>query len=444
MAPVSLPPGFRFHPSDEELLSYYLKRKVHGRKIELDIIPEVDLYKCEPWDLPNKSFLPNRDMEWYFFSPRDRKYPNGSRTNRATEAGYWKATGKDRKIISQLVVMGMKKTLVFYTGRAPQGKRTDWVMHEYRLDEMQCVGAAGLQDAFVLCRIFKKNGTEHKNGEQNEAQIDNNILSSSMSNSFSETMSSFGYVQEWSEKKYSQIRQEEGGIQANLALPSETSSENLNDKNDCKAPQSWLLESGFSDTNKNGKDSSVFEGPRIQEEFPHPMIKVENNPGYLGDVKLNVPRTLSGSPLTKKLNDHFEEEDILQKILEVAQASQNCNTHLGHSFSVDGFADNLIRESVLENHLPCMGNNYEIFKVEEMNGSPCEDNYLQEGFLSSTWNTYPEMLSGQVQAEFQDNGSVALQREKINLCRWQYSLALSNSLDFSEMDDCLNIPELYS
>jgi hypothetical protein len=51
MAPAGLPPGFRFHPTDEELVNYYLKRKVHGLSIELDIIPEVDLYKCEPWDL---------------------------------------------------------------------------------------------------------------------------------------------------------------------------------------------------------------------------------------------------------------------------------------------------------------------------------------------------------------------------------------------------------
>jgi len=53
MAPV-LPPGFRFHPTDEELVAYYLKRKINGRTIELEIIPEVDLYKCEPWDLPGK------------------------------------------------------------------------------------------------------------------------------------------------------------------------------------------------------------------------------------------------------------------------------------------------------------------------------------------------------------------------------------------------------
>ncbi|KAM7268499.1 hypothetical protein ACFE04_010665 [Oxalis oulophora] len=167
MAPVALPPGFRFHPTDEELVAYYLNRKINGRKIDLEIIPEIDLYKCEPWDLPGKSLLPSKDMEWYFFSPRDRKYPNGSRTNRATTAGYWKATGKDRKVNSQTRSVGMKKTLVYYRGRAPHGTRTGWVMHEYRLDERECQNAvSGMQDAYALCRVFKKSIVGPKTGDQ--------------------------------------------------------------------------------------------------------------------------------------------------------------------------------------------------------------------------------------------------------------------------------------
>ncbi|XP_031280107.1 NAC domain-containing protein 86 isoform X1 [Pistacia vera] len=160
MAPVGLPPGFRFHPTDEELVNYYLKRKINGQEIELDIIPEVDLYKCEPWELAEKSFLPSRDPEWYFFGPRDRKYPNGFRTNRATRAGYWKSTGKDRRVSYQNRAIGMKKTLVYYRGRAPQGIRTDWVMHEYRLDDKECEDStAAIQvDSYALCRVFKKNG----------------------------------------------------------------------------------------------------------------------------------------------------------------------------------------------------------------------------------------------------------------------------------------------
>jgi len=77
------------------------------------------------------------EKEWYFFSQRDRKYPTGLRTNRATEAGYWKTTGKDKEIYRSGVLVGMKKTLVFYKGRAPKGEKSNWVMHEYRLESKQ-------------------------------------------------------------------------------------------------------------------------------------------------------------------------------------------------------------------------------------------------------------------------------------------------------------------
>ncbi|KAL2632135.1 hypothetical protein R1flu_016821 [Riccia fluitans] len=163
---MKLPPGFRFHPTDEELVVYYLKRKVGNRPIGLEVIAEVDLYKWEPWDLPDKAMVHSQDSEWYFYSPRDKKYPNGLRTNRATEAGYWKATGKDRNVKKAgRQVVGMKKTLVFYKGRAPHGERTDWVMHEYRLDEEECEKVNASQDMFVLCRVFKKSGPGPRSGE---------------------------------------------------------------------------------------------------------------------------------------------------------------------------------------------------------------------------------------------------------------------------------------
>lgn len=158
-----LPPGFRFHPTDEELVAFYLQRKVSGKRIEWNVIAEIDLYKHDPWDLPGLSCLPTKDSEWYFFNPPDKKYPRGSRTNRATKSGYWKATGKDRKVFSNSKVVGMKKTLVFYKGRAPNGERTDWVMHEYQLVQQDTHPAGDTEmrdfnDALVLCRVMKKSG----------------------------------------------------------------------------------------------------------------------------------------------------------------------------------------------------------------------------------------------------------------------------------------------
>ena len=52
-------------------------------------------------------------MEWYFYSPRDRKYPNGSRTNRATQAGYWKATGKERERKREREKIEIEKVILF-------------------------------------------------------------------------------------------------------------------------------------------------------------------------------------------------------------------------------------------------------------------------------------------------------------------------------------------
>lgn len=75
------------------------------------------------------------EKEWYFYCPRDRKYRNSTRPNRVTGAGFWKATGTDRPIYSSdgTKCIGLKKSLVFYKGRAAKGIKTDWMMHEFRL-----------------------------------------------------------------------------------------------------------------------------------------------------------------------------------------------------------------------------------------------------------------------------------------------------------------------
>ncbi|KAG6399151.1 hypothetical protein SASPL_140626 [Salvia splendens] len=156
-----VPPGFRFHPTEEELLHYYLRKKVAAEKIDLDVIRDVDLNKLEPWEIQGST--PQND--WYFFSHKDKKYPTGTRTNRATAAGFWKATGRDKVIHSNFRRIGMRKTLVFYRGRAPHGQKSDWIMHEYRLDDntpldstnaFNLAGDTVPEEGWVVCRVFKK------------------------------------------------------------------------------------------------------------------------------------------------------------------------------------------------------------------------------------------------------------------------------------------------
>ncbi|CAN6202701.1 unnamed protein product [Urochloa humidicola] len=181
-----VPPGFRFHPTEEELLTYYLKKKVASERIDLDVIRDVDLNKLEPWDIQEKCRIGSGPQnDWYFFSHKDKKYPTGTRTNRATAAGFWKATGRDKAIYTSARRIGMRKTLVFYKGRAPHGQKSDWIMHEYRLDDAATAagaavdhyypsppaasaarGAAGDQSAqeqegWVICRVFKKKNLLH-------------------------------------------------------------------------------------------------------------------------------------------------------------------------------------------------------------------------------------------------------------------------------------------
>ncbi|KDP24799.1 hypothetical protein JCGZ_25324 [Jatropha curcas] len=161
-AELELPPGFRFHPTDDELVNHYLCRKCAGQPIFVPIIAEIDLYKYDPWQLPDMA--PYGEKEWYFFSPRDRKYPNGSRPNRAAGSGYWKATGAD-KPIGRPKPLGIKKALVFYAGKAPKGVKTNWIMHEYRLADVDRSARKKNNlrlDDWVLCRIYNKKGSIEK------------------------------------------------------------------------------------------------------------------------------------------------------------------------------------------------------------------------------------------------------------------------------------------
>ncbi|KAK7316687.1 hypothetical protein RJT34_00333 [Clitoria ternatea] len=153
-------PGFRFHPTDEELVGFYLQRKVEKKPLRIELIKQVDIYKYDPWDLPKVSSF--GEKEWYYFCIRGRKYRNSVRPNRVTRSGFWKATGIDKNIYcvkEPHECIGLKKSLVYYRGSAGKGTKTDWMMHEFRLPPSKINNATNeLQEpeVWTLCRIFKR------------------------------------------------------------------------------------------------------------------------------------------------------------------------------------------------------------------------------------------------------------------------------------------------
>ena len=80
----------------------------------------------------------------YFFSPRNKKYPKGSRPDRAVrvesneKVGFWRANSKDWDVCFKDTVIGTKRNLVYFEGKPKiNEKKTNWLMQEFMLDHAQ-------------------------------------------------------------------------------------------------------------------------------------------------------------------------------------------------------------------------------------------------------------------------------------------------------------------
>ncbi|XP_058006647.1 NAC transcription factor NAM-B2-like [Hevea brasiliensis] len=128
----SLPVGYRFAPHDDELILDYLLKKIKKLPLPRNRIHEVDLYKYSPRKLTEICKLNRaRESEWYFFTSREKKYPNGCRPNRSAGDGFWKPTGTDNAIPNNKNPVGFRKSLDYYSRKQAEGWKTDWKMHEY-------------------------------------------------------------------------------------------------------------------------------------------------------------------------------------------------------------------------------------------------------------------------------------------------------------------------
>ncbi|CAN8268322.1 unnamed protein product [Cochlearia groenlandica] len=157
--------GFRFYPTEVELISFYLQNQLEGGNETIhSVIPILDVFSVEPTQLPYLAGQSCRgDAEqWLFFVPRQEREARGGRPSRTTGSGYWKATGSPGPVFSdENRVIGIKKTMVFYTGKAPTGRKTKWKMNEYKAIKETAHASTTppqLRNEFSLCRIYIKAG----------------------------------------------------------------------------------------------------------------------------------------------------------------------------------------------------------------------------------------------------------------------------------------------
>ncbi|CDP21266.1 unnamed protein product [Coffea canephora] len=123
-----MPRGYRFCPTDEELIVHYLRKRIAKAPLPLNRIHEANVYGHNPQELT--SYFHNVNG-WYFFTYLTNKYPKGSRPSRSCgDGGFWKPTGKDKKIYYNGNTVGYRKSLDFLLG---PGQKTAWKMHEYRI-----------------------------------------------------------------------------------------------------------------------------------------------------------------------------------------------------------------------------------------------------------------------------------------------------------------------
>ncbi|XP_020578085.1 NAC domain-containing protein 83-like [Phalaenopsis equestris] len=188
---VRLPPGFRFHPTDEELVVQYLRRKAFSFPLPAAIIPEIDLGKLNPWDLPLN--LGGFGGDKYFFYLRESKSQKkkGRVSYRETKLGYWKPLGKEKPVLASSQgneLVGLKQVLAFYRGKSPHGSKTDWIMHEYSLPNKELLKSSAQSllvssKEWVVCQISvkRRKNLRARNIRQEENQIPATSSSSSWS-----------------------------------------------------------------------------------------------------------------------------------------------------------------------------------------------------------------------------------------------------------------------
>ncbi|KAG2287712.1 hypothetical protein Bca52824_047316 [Brassica carinata] len=166
---LAYPPGYRFVPTDAEIIYYYLKPFLPENKKSWPIIPihHANIYESNPQQL-TAEYKKGNLTEWFFISERTKIKRNGQKQKRVDHnGGYWHSKAVTKKIKVKKDVVGYKTTLNYFVGKQPNGERTNWLMQEYWLESS---GHNKTVD-YALCKIYLS-PTAQKNMKEEDVELE--------------------------------------------------------------------------------------------------------------------------------------------------------------------------------------------------------------------------------------------------------------------------------
>ncbi|KAF7145083.1 hypothetical protein RHSIM_Rhsim04G0211800 [Rhododendron simsii] len=166
---MSVPVGYKFTPTDQELVIDYLRKKSEGAEaLPCDVVFEREIYGTgskAPWQIFTKND-PWQEGSIYVLTKLIKATGSDKRTARTAGCGSWHGeTGPARILDKKRRVIGYKRMLRFQIkngsgAKDESGEGGHWIMHEFSLYGGNGTSTRNKQSPkeseYVLCRIKKK------------------------------------------------------------------------------------------------------------------------------------------------------------------------------------------------------------------------------------------------------------------------------------------------
>jgi len=168
---MKLPIGYRFHPTEQELILHYLLPKAFASPLPSSIIPVFDVFFSHPLTIPGDQ----KEKQRYFFCKKRREMSsNENRLKTSSGEGYWKPSGKERQIVACGRTVGIKRTLVFYeiNKSSSNCNKTRWSMTEYCLAGFASTKLFGEWAVYI---VYERKGSKGRKQRKSRGRDDEEL-----------------------------------------------------------------------------------------------------------------------------------------------------------------------------------------------------------------------------------------------------------------------------